>query len=296
MTPITDRRRLGATTAVRPLGGLVGDSGSAAEAGPTLLAAVELASPAAAPSVPAAPSLPALPGATADLRETATSPVWLAAKRTFDICFSLVALAVAAPVLAAVALAIKLESRGPVFYRTRRVGYRGATLMMHKFRKMHHDAAGSPLTAKADARFTRVGSFLTASRLDELPQLWDVLRGRMSVIGPRPEDPRFVALHPHEYREILTVRPGMLGLSQLAYEAEKHILCDERPVEDYIGRIMPQKLILDRLYARQTSARMDLSVIRWALVALILRRPVAVSRQTGEMNVRRRRAATQTRV
>ncbi len=217
------------------------------------------------------------------------SPVWRAAKRAFDIAFALGALTIAAPVFALIAIAIKLESRGPVFYRTRRIGYHGAPLMMLKFRKMRRDAAGLPLTARDDARFTRVGSFLTAARLDELPQFWDVLRGRMSIVGPRPEDPRFVALHPEDYQEILTVRPGMLGLSQLAYEAEKHILSDQDPVEDYVERIMPQKLILDRLYARRTSAQLDFSVLRWATVALFLRRPVAVNRRTGAMNIRRRR-------
>ena len=123
---------------------------------------------------------------------------------------------------------------------------------MLKFRKMRHDASGAPLTARDDNRFTRVGAFLTGARLDELPQFWDVLCGRMSIIGPRPEDPQFVGLHADDYREILTVRPGMLGLSQLAYEAEKNIISVDQPVEDYIARIMPQKLILDRLYARRT--------------------------------------------
>ncbi len=215
------------------------------------------------------------------------SAAWRAAKRAFDIGFSLGSLLLALPLLAVLALAIWLESPGPVFYRTRRVGHRGGELLMLKFRKMHRDADGPPLTTRNDARFTRVGAFLTASRLDELPQLWDVLRGRMSVIGPRPEDPRFVVLHPVEYDEILTVRPGLLGLSQLAYQAERHILSPQDPVEDYVDRIMPQKLILDRLYARQTSLRLDLSILRWAIVAFALRRPVSVDRRTGAMNVRR---------
>ncbi len=219
------------------------------------------------------------------------SPEWLAVKRILDMVISLAGLALTLPLMVLIALAIKLESPGSVFFRTRRVGYHGQTLMMLKFREMRSDAGSSPLTVKADARLTRVGAFLTAARLDELPQLWDVLRGRMSVIGPRPEDPRFVELHLNDYREILTVRPGMIGLSQLAYEAEKHILRQEQPVDDYVQRILPQKLTLDRLYARRTSARMDLSVVRWALVALILRRPVAVHRSNGAINLRRRREA-----
>ncbi len=226
---------------------------------------------------------PAEPSALAPSRH------WLVAKRALDVFVSLAVLAVMLPLLVVIAVAIKLDSRGPVFYRVRRVGYRGQPLLMLKFRKMHDNSRGAPLTAKADPRLTRIGAFLTRSRLDELPQFWDVLRGRMSLIGPRPEDPRFVALHLDDYRHILTVRPGIVGLSQLAYEAETDIVDRDSPLEDYVKRIMPQKLTLDRLYAVDTRLRLDLSVVKWAMVALILRRPVAVSRATGTMNVRRRR-------
>ena len=192
------------------------------------------------------------------------------------------------PLMLLVAVAIKLDSRGPVFYRVRRVGYRGRTLMMLKFRKMHQFAKGGPLTQAGDARLTRLGSLLTKTRLDELPQLWDVLCGRMSIIGPRPEDPQFVGLHLDDYEFILSVRPGMTGLSQLAYAEESRIIDDSSPVEDYIARLMPQKLTLDTLYAREASLRMDLSIIRWTLETVLLRRPVAVNRMTGKMNIRRR--------
>ena len=130
-----------------------------------------------------------------------------------------------------IALAIKLDSRGPVFYRVRRVGFRGNPLHMLKFRKMHDDAAGGPLTAGGDPRLTRVGAVLTRCRLDELPQLWDVFRGRMSVVGPRPEDPRFVDLHGDAYEHILSVRPGITGLSQLAFAEEANIL----EAQDIVG-------------------------------------------------------------
>src|SRR5947209_12082227 len=119
----------------------------------------------------------------------------LAGKRLSDVVFSGLLLLVLLPALLLIALAIKLDSRGPVFYRVRRVGYRGRTFAMLKFRKLHHGAAGGPLTAAGDPRLTRVGRILTRTRLDELPQLWDVLRGRMSLVGPRPEDPGFVLLH-----------------------------------------------------------------------------------------------------
>ena len=175
-----------------------------------------------------------------------------------------------------------------MLHRVRRVGYRGRPLMMLKFRKMRDDATGGPLTLHGDARLTRVGRVLTNFRLDELPQLWDVLRGRMSVIGPRPEDPVFVELHPDEYQFILSVRPGMTGLSQLAYAEESRIIDDDDPVDDYIARLMPQKLTLDALYASRLNLRMDLLIIGWTIVTVLLRRPVAVNRLTGRMNVRRR--------
>jgi lipopolysaccharide/colanic/teichoic acid biosynthesis glycosyltransferase len=209
-------------------------------------------------------------------------------KRTFDIVVSLTLLLALSPVLLAVAAAIKLDSVGPVLFRVRRVGYRGSSLMMLKFRKMQHAASGGPLTAERDPRLTRIGKALTKTRLDELPQLWDVLCGRMSIVGPRPEDPCFVALQPDHYEFIHSVRPGITGLSQLAYAEESRIIDPTRPVEDYVGRVVPQKLILDRLYAQRSSLRLDLMIVFWTIVTVLLRRPVAVSRLDGHMNIRRR--------
>ncbi len=131
---------------------------------------------------------------------------------------------------------------------------------------------------------------MTRARLDEVPQLWDVLRGRMSVVGPRPEDPAFVEHHPVEYEQILSVRPGMTGISQLAYAGESSILDVHTPVDDYLERILPQKLIMDTLYARYRSLRLDLAILYWTVATILLRRPVAVNRTTGRMNIRRRPA------
>lgn len=211
-----------------------------------------------------------------------------AVKRAFDIAVALIFLTAVAFLLLLIAVAIKLDSPGPVFYRVRRVGYRGQPLWMLKFRKMHHDAAGGPLTADADPRLTRVGAVLTRTRLDELPQLWDVLRGRMSIIGPRPEDPEFVALHPEEFDRILSVRPGLTGLSQLAFAHEYSILDQNDLVGDYVGRLLPQKVRIDTLYAERHSLRMDLAVLRWTVAAVLLRTQVAVHRGTGALSVRRR--------
>ncbi len=214
-----------------------------------------------------------------------------ALKRSLDVTLALTALMITLPLLMVIAAAVKLDSRGPVFYRVRRVGYRGQTLLMLKFRKMHSEAVGVPLTIEDDPRLTRVGAFLTRSRLDELPQFWDVLCGRMSIVGPRPEDPSFVALHQDDYRHILAVRPGITGLAQLAYAEEQRILTKHDLVGDYLARILPQKVGLDILYSETYGVRRDLAILRWTVVAMLLRRPVAVHRVTGAMNIRRRRAS-----
>lgn len=211
-----------------------------------------------------------------------------ASKRAFDVAFSVLMLICLAGVFAVIALLIKLDSPGPVFYRVRRVGYRGRPLLMLKFRKMRDDARGGPLTIDGDPRLTRLGRVLTRTRLDELPQLWDVLRGRMSLIGPRPEDPGFVALHRIEYRQILDVRPGMTGLSQIAYKAEASIVSVDNPVEDYLSRILPQKLTMDRLYATTASPGLDLRILFWTFVTVVLRHPVSVNRVSASMKLRHR--------
>jgi lipopolysaccharide/colanic/teichoic acid biosynthesis glycosyltransferase len=218
-------------------------------------------------------------------------------KRSLDVTVAVVLLAVMALPLLLIALAVKLDSRGPVLYRVRRVGYRGRPLLMLKFRKMHRDATGIPLTANADPRLTRVGTVLARTRLDELPQLWDVLRGRMSIVGPRPEDPGFVGLHAEDYGRILSVRPGITGLSQLAFAQEHHILDQDDLVTDYVDRILPQKVRLDVLYSDGHRLRMDVAVLCWTVAAVVLGRQVAVHRSTGTLSLRRRRvpvAATET--
>jgi lipopolysaccharide/colanic/teichoic acid biosynthesis glycosyltransferase len=212
-----------------------------------------------------------------------------AIKRVADIVISLACLLAVAVLFVVIAVCIKLESPGPIFHRVRRVGHRGQPLLMLKFRKMHEGASGSPLTAHRDPRLTRVGELLARTHLDELPQLWDVLRGRMSLVGPRPEDPSFVSLYAEHYTQILHVRPGLTGLSQLAFAEERTILDPADIVGDYVGRILPQKVGLDNLYSRAYGLRMDLAVLGWTIVALVLDRPVAVHRSTGDLTLRRRR-------
>jgi lipopolysaccharide/colanic/teichoic acid biosynthesis glycosyltransferase len=191
------------------------------------------------------------------------------AKRLLDIAIAVPLLVVLAPLMALLALGIKVSSRGPVLYRCRRVGFLGREFDMLKFRKMRDGATGPPLTGARDERFTRFGSFLARSKLDELPQLWNVIRGEMSLVGPRPEDPAFVPFYPEEFDVILTVRPGVSGLSQLAFAQESRLLDVPDPVEKYAKHLLPEKLRIDRLYIEQRSLRMDLRILAATVLAIL---------------------------
>jgi lipopolysaccharide/colanic/teichoic acid biosynthesis glycosyltransferase len=211
-----------------------------------------------------------------------------AATRTLDVVVAVGLLVVMLPLLVLVVIAIELESPGTPLYRARRVGYRGRPIDVLKFRKMHPAARGLPLTVEGDNRLTRVGAFMTRTRVDELPQLWNVLRGQMSLVGPRPEDPLFVSLHPSGYARILEVRPGITGWSQLAFAAEPRILDKSDPVGHYIEAILPAKVSLDCKYAERPSVRRDLAVMVWTAAAILMRMEVAVHRETGHLGRRRR--------
>jgi lipopolysaccharide/colanic/teichoic acid biosynthesis glycosyltransferase len=212
------------------------------------------------------------------------------AKRLLDAAAAALLLLALLPVLIAVAVAVRATSRGPVFFRSPRVGRNGCELRMLKFRKMHDGATGAALTTADDERFTMIGRFLAKSKLDELPQLWNVLKGDMSLVGPRPEDSEFVAARPSDFRRILTVRPGITGLAQLAFAKESEILDVEDRCNDYIERLLPQKIALDHLYVAQRSLLMDVRILVWTFIAVLLRRDVAVSRTTGALSLRRARA------
>jgi lipopolysaccharide/colanic/teichoic acid biosynthesis glycosyltransferase len=214
-------------------------------------------------------------------------------KRLADILVSGLLLALLAIPIAVIVVLIRLDSPGPGFYRVRRIGFRGREFKMLKFRKMHDDAAGPALTTKGDDRFTRLGHFLAKSKLDEIPQLWNVLKGQMSLVGPRPEDPGFVEELREDYDAILEVRPGITGLSQLAFAKESEILDPEDSVGHYLSTILPQKVRMDQLYAEHRSLAMDARILFWTVAAVLFRRSVAVHRETGRMNVRRRRTSRQ---
>jgi lipopolysaccharide/colanic/teichoic acid biosynthesis glycosyltransferase len=195
------------------------------------------------------------------------------AKRLFDLVGALLGLALLAPLLLLVALAIRLDSGGPVFFRQERVGLGGRLFRIHKFRTMTASAApgGGLLTVGADPRITRVGAMLRDKRLDELPQLIDVLRGDMSLVGPRPEVPRYVALYSAEMRSrILRVRPGITDPAALEFRDEATLL--ERaadPEREYIVNILPRKLALQAAYAESATLMTDLAVITRSLKILI---------------------------
>jgi lipopolysaccharide/colanic/teichoic acid biosynthesis glycosyltransferase len=177
-----------------------------------------------------------------------------------------------------VALAVFLDSPGSVFFRARRVGYRGRPFEMVKFRTMKVENAGHAVAGANDSRITPVGGFLRATRLDELPQLWNVLRGEMSLVGPRPELQEFVDLHAAEYREILSVPPGITGPTQLRYSGlEPHLLSlHADPERFYREQLLPDKVKLDVEYARSRSFAGDLAVLVRTLalpLLLLLRRP-----------------------
>lgn len=213
-----------------------------------------------------------------------------ALKRALDIAASSTLLLLLTPVVIVLAVAIKLESRGPVFYRCRRVGRYGVELPMLKFRKMYDGARGPALASADDDRFTRLGRFLARTKLDEVPQLWNVLRGQMSLVGPRPEDPGFIALYRDEYEQILSVRPGITGYCQLAFARESEILDENDRERHYVERILPQKVALDCLYAAGRSFAVDVRILWWTAMAVLLSREVAVNRDTGGLGRRAPRA------
>ena len=193
-------------------------------------------------------------------------------KRLFDIVGASAALLLLWPLLLAVALWIKLDSPGPVFFRQERVGRHGLPFRIHKFRTMVTDAPtrGLPITVGADPRITRAGGFLRRTRIDELPQFIDVLQGTMSLVGPRPEVPRYVALYPPGLRErALAVRPGITDPSSIEFidEAERLARAAD-PEREYVEVILPQKVRRAAEYAEQATLVSDLRVIWRTLQAL----------------------------
>lgn len=186
------------------------------------------------------------------------------AKRIFDIGFSLIALLVLSPLLVLFTLLVALSSPGGAFFRQVRVGRHGRTFKLLKFRTMrpNSEALGQITVGGNDPRITKVGAFLRRIKLDELPQLLNILMGDMSVVGPRPEVPHYVAMYTPEQREVLTVRPGLTGAASIAFINENDILgASTDPERTYIEKVLPQKLALDLAYVREQGLAVDLRII-----------------------------------
>ena len=194
-------------------------------------------------------------------------------KRLFDWLASSLGIILLMPALLVIAILIKLESTGPVFFRQERVGMGGRTFRIHKFRTMVIDAErrGLQITVGADARVTRVGQWLRKYKLDELPQLLDVWLGHMSIVGPRPEVPQYVACYPATFRDIvLSVRPGITDKASIEFKDENLILGRAAdPHRAYVDEVLPIKLEYYVQYIRANSLFGDIKIIMRTLAALI---------------------------
>ncbi len=196
----------------------------------------------------------------------------LAAKRLFDVAASAVALLILSPFLLLLALTVKLDSPGPVFYRQVRVGRYGKDFRIFKFRTMVQDAdrIGPPLTMGKDPRVTRVGRMIRRFRLDEFSQLLNVLGGSMSLVGPRPEVRRYVDAYTQEYLATLLIRPGITAPSSIAFKDEDKILnSGGDPERTYIEKILPPKMELNLKYMEKISLLGDIKILFQTVAAVI---------------------------
>lgn len=189
------------------------------------------------------------------------------ARRGLDLLLAIPAIILLLPVFAAVALWIKLDSRGPIFFLQERVGVGGRPFRILKFRTMVTDAEqlGTQITVGRDPRITRSGRFLRQYRFDELPQLINVLKGEMSIVGPRPEVPRYVAFYNDEQRQILAYRPGITSPATIEFSNESEVLSQHADPADperyYRTEILPAKLAIDLNYSRQATVWSDCTIL-----------------------------------
>jgi lipopolysaccharide/colanic/teichoic acid biosynthesis glycosyltransferase len=192
------------------------------------------------------------------------------AKRGLDLLLGVPALVVAAPLLLGIALAMRLTGdRGPFLYRAVRVGEEGTTFTILKIRTMVHGSGGARITRAEDPRVTRLGRILRKYRVDELPQLINVVRGEMSLVGPRPEDPRYVDWADPVHRRVFTAKPGITGLAQLEYHDEARLLGGPDVEEVYRRDVLPAKLALDVAYLDRRSIGLDLRILARTVRAVL---------------------------
>jgi len=196
----------------------------------------------------------------------------LIVKRLFDLVMAFLGILLFFPLLLLVALLIELDSPGPIFFRQERLGKGFHPFLIYKFRTMVHDAPrkGGSITVGADPRVTRLGRILRKTKIDELPQLFNILRGEMSFVGLRPEVPQYVELFRRDYEEILNVLPGITDLASLKYRDEAEVLRHaENPEEEYVRHVLPEKIRLAKEYLRRSSLFFDLTLIFKTLLALV---------------------------
>ena len=193
---------------------------------------------------------------------TPPSAATMACKRAFDILCSFLGLTVLSPVLLVVSVLVAVTSPGGVFFRQERIGKDGKPFCIFKFRSMRKDNAGLKITTGNDSRITPVGRFLRKSKIDELPQLINVLVGDMSLVGPRPEVADYVDLYTPYQRQVLLVRPGITGLASIRFRNENDLLtASDDPNRTYIEQIMPRKIDLDLEYIPHASVFYDIKLI-----------------------------------
>lgn len=194
-------------------------------------------------------------------------------KRLLDLAVAALGLLILSPLMLLIAATVRVDSRGPALFRQVRVGRGSRTFKLLKFRTMQAASAGPLITAAGDRRVTRVGGFLRRSKLDELPQLFNVLAGDMSLVGPRPEVPRYVEMYPPELRSlVLSVRPGITDEASIEFRDESALLAGASDVEKvYVSEILPRKLELYARYVRNHSIRGDLRILLRTIVLLLKR-------------------------
>ncbi|WP_270641863.1 sugar transferase [Paraclostridium sordellii] len=193
-------------------------------------------------------------------------------KRIFDITASVVGLVILSPIFILISIFIKLDSRGPVFFRQIRVGLNKKEFKIFKFRTMVNDAEvkGRQITVGNDNRITNVGYFIRKYKIDEFPQLINVLKGEMSLVGPRPEVPSYVELYDEEQEQVLMVKPGITDYASIEFRNENEILGNSlNPEEEYIENIMPMKIGLNLKYINEISVLTDVKIILNTLVCII---------------------------
>ncbi len=211
---------------------------------------------------------------TSNAQASALSPEDVA-RRVFDAAVAGLGLLISSPVLLVAAVAIRLDSPGPAIFRQKRVGLNGAPFEILKFRTMRVDAekVGAQLTVGADPRITNVGAFLRAWKIDELPQLANVVKGEMALVGPRPEVPRYVELYTPEQRRVLSVRPGITDPASIEFRNESELMAEQPDPERYYREvIMPRKVQLNLDYLARRSLGTDLGILFATAKAVLLGR------------------------